>query len=182
MNRNNLVKPKTLLSEFATPMLDDCGLSDLVIVCQGNEFPVHKIMLAGRSEVFKRMLTGDYKEAREGRIELKGVEPHVVKQMIKFIYHDEVAEDAVSWQLFELAEMYDLTRLQQIYLSGLCKNIGVGNCCKILDLAFRSHSEEIFGFAIEFLKKHKNEVAQTEGWEQVKNNKGLIAKIILHVM
>jgi speckle-type POZ protein len=172
-------RPKALFADFGSSLLDDSDFSDAVILCQNREFPVHKVILAGRSEVLKRMLAGDFREAREGKIELHDYEPDVVKHMARFIYKDDVEEEAISWSLFEAAAMFELSDLKQMCLDGLSKDINTENCCTLLEMAFRYDLDKIFDLAMAYFRANKMSVAKTPEWEKMKNNKELMAKIVL---
>ncbi len=51
------VPSPSTLGAFAAPFFDQAGFSDVVVVCQNKTFRCHKIILAGRSDVFKVMLS-----------------------------------------------------------------------------------------------------------------------------
>ena len=54
----------------ATTFLEDTDFTDAVLVCQGEEIPCHRVFMAAKSEVFKKMflqksfLEGNYKNIR----------------------------------------------------------------------------------------------------------------------
>ena len=105
--------PKT--APFLRHVLDR-KFSDLVIECDGNEFPVHRFVLkckpllrphgvgaislvvsifvfTGTSPVFSAMLETDMKETASGRVNLEDVSSECVEQMIEFIYTGTLSVD-----------------------------------------------------------------------------------------
>jgi hypothetical protein len=102
--------------------------------------------------------------------------------MIDFIYSSYVPESAVTWDLFEAAKMYALPGLQDACLLSLRKNLNVNNSCKMLELTFKHGLDELFDFAMAFVKTNKHEVARTDGWTAVTDNSKLLAKILIHLM
>ena len=59
---------------------------DYVLIADGEEMNVHRVVLASCSDYFKVMLTGEMKESREGRVELKGVSASGLKVVVDFAY------------------------------------------------------------------------------------------------
>jgi hypothetical protein len=126
------------------------------------------------------MFKSDFAEAIENKITITAFEPDVVKQLITFIYEDKVDEEAVTWELYNAAKMYEVNRLQQLCLRGLRKKLDLDTCCEMLKSAFVHDLDEIFDFAIVFLKKNKEGVSQTNEWQElVKEYPDVLAKIIL---
>jgi hypothetical protein len=137
------------------------ALSDVVIVCRGREFRVHKAFLADRSPLFLGMLTGDFEEARTGRIVLDRCEPSDVDQLVRFIYRERVT--AVSCGLFELAEMYELHRLKSVCCEGLTANLNANNCADTMKLAYLHSQNELLNSANKFYKNNKDLVTGSDG-------------------
>jgi hypothetical protein len=175
-------EPESSLGKFLAPLLNDVLFIDVNVVCQDKVFSAHKIILAGRSEVFKTMLAGQFKEAKESKIEITSFEPRVVELLLEYIYKDAIAEEDVTWELFHAAKMYELDGLAKLCLTSLRKSICVDNCCAMLESAFLYELEIVFEFAVRFVRKNKKQVAKTEAWSAMKQNHELMAKICLHLM
>jgi hypothetical protein len=59
------------MAEVALPLFRENVLSDVVVECGEKTFDCHKTVLAGRSEIFKAMLTGPFKEGKENKIVIR---------------------------------------------------------------------------------------------------------------
>ncbi len=72
----------TLLTDFAKLLY--CGdYSDIEIHCKDDKVvKCHKNILAGRSDVFKRMLDNDFKEGNSGIIKLDYMDLHIIQVFI----------------------------------------------------------------------------------------------------
>ena len=46
---------------------------DYSLIAEGQELHVHRVVMASCSDYFKVMLTGQMKESREGKVDLKGI-------------------------------------------------------------------------------------------------------------
>ncbi len=104
----------------------------------------------------------------------------MAKVFLEFIYSDDVAEDAVTCDLFDLAKMYDVPKLQNMCLRGLRKNINVDNCSKMLEAANKHDLEDLFSEAMDFFRENKAAVAKTEGWKDLEARPAVLAKIALY--
>ncbi|XP_052120097.1 uncharacterized protein LOC113218321 [Frankliniella occidentalis] len=89
-------------------------LCDVKLVVDGVELDAHRTVLAARSPVLNKMLTGDYKEAREGRVELDldGTSPAALRaavdKFLEYLYTDRIQD----WGDSEI----DLLRLADLYM------------------------------------------------------------------
>ncbi|KAJ2896216.1 hypothetical protein MKZ38_005745 [Zalerion maritima] len=61
-------------------------IPDATVRCGEHEFRVHKVVLAAHSPVFRSMLTGDWKEAKEELVSIDNI-PATVEAMIFYMYH-----------------------------------------------------------------------------------------------
>jgi len=111
--------------ELTTKMLNDRLFTDSKILCGGREFAAHRAVLAAASPVFERMWSTAMSESEKSALEIKDCTPEAVEAMVRYIYTQEVANEADPAQLFELAQKYELqdlaTEMGHRILEGLCK-------------------------------------------------------------
>lgn len=146
----DVLKRKTP-SKFAS-LYKDNMYSDFKIISKNEEFSVHKAILAQSSSVFRAMFDNQMKESLECKVVIDNFEPAVVKQMIHFMYSDEIENDLSQEslkQLFMAAHMYQIEDLKKFSLNELCKS--VKDITELVDVIFflgSEYKEEI----VQFLK------------------------------
>ncbi len=64
--------------------------ADVTLLAGDQEFKVHKNILSERSQFFDAMFHTDMLEKNQERVELKDINPEVVKEMLIFIYRDKI--------------------------------------------------------------------------------------------
>lgn len=90
-----------------------------LVVASGVELPAHRTVLAARSAAFNKMLTGDFKEARELRVNL-GLEETspaackaAIEKFLEYLYTDRIQDWGESEvELLKLADMYMVEELR----------------------------------------------------------------------
>ncbi|KAK2777816.1 hypothetical protein FQN52_000823 [Onygenales sp. PD_12] len=115
----NLAEVETLRGNLKK-CLKTSQFTDLVIKTREKEHKVHKIIICGQSTVFSRMLSGDWKEAKEGVVNLMDDHPTAVEAMINFMYtfkyHNKNEEEWEStlfhFRVYEVAEKYSVAPLE----------------------------------------------------------------------
>ncbi|KAK3917239.1 Kelch-like ECH-associated protein 1B [Frankliniella fusca] len=91
----------------------DGNLCDVKLVVEGIELSAHRVVLAARSPVLNKMLTGSFKEAAERCVKLEDCSREVVEKFLEFLYTDLViAWESCVVELMELADMYDVPKLR----------------------------------------------------------------------
>ena len=67
---------------------------------KNQKFEVHKSILIARSDVFAAMLQSDsLSETRDNQLTIKDIKPDALKEMLRFLYTDEVAHSLVPLRL-----------------------------------------------------------------------------------
>ncbi|KAK3917240.1 Protein maternal effect lethal 26 [Frankliniella fusca] len=89
------------------------NLCDVKLVVDGVELPAHRSVLAVRSPVLNNMLTGDYVEAREGRVELVDFSRAAVEKFLEYLYTDQIQDwGDMELDLLQLADKYMVPKLR----------------------------------------------------------------------
>ncbi len=123
--------------------------SDFTIEVKGKALFAHKAILASRSPYFARMLRIDMKEKRENKVVIDDFEPHVIEEMLEFIYTGTSPKlTSMADKLLPAADKYELFRLKS-----LCEDAIVvtnENCIKTLLMADQNSAEKLERKAIEY--------------------------------
>ena len=77
---------------FASPWKE----SDVILVVQDTEFHVHRQILALQSPVFKTMFNGNFKEANQKKITLKGKDREDMLQFLKLLYPPSLIDETLT--------------------------------------------------------------------------------------
>ncbi|XP_053390794.1 BTB/POZ domain-containing protein 17-like [Mercenaria mercenaria] len=101
-------------------------LSDITLVVGGRKFYAHKLILVRASDVFERMLTGDWSET--GKKELELIEEQmcvgVFPRFLKFLYSCNIKLNLEnSLPVLVLADKYNISDLQNVCISFACAHI-----------------------------------------------------------
>jgi len=101
------------LAEDLKRTLEEGRNCDVKLVCEGEEIPVHSLIISARSRVFATMLETDMKERKSGIITIQGgASVEVVKQLVRFLYSDQTDKRFVMFEeLLLLAHMYEIQAL-----------------------------------------------------------------------
>uniref|UniRef100_A0AAY4DHM1 BTB domain-containing protein n=1 Tax=Denticeps clupeoides TaxID=299321 RepID=A0AAY4DHM1_9TELE len=147
---------------------DQSLLPDCSLVVGGQEFQAHKAILAARCPVFRAMFTHDMKERQTNRVEIQGVEPEVLRELVTFIYCGKAPNiQDMAADLLVAADMYLLDRLKRMCEEVLRRSLTVENAAEILIIADLHLTPELKEEAITFINSHFSDVLRTPGWKTV---------------
>ncbi|KAI1391853.1 BTB/POZ protein [Hypoxylon trugodes] len=119
--------------------------SDLIITCRGKQYKVHKAVVCPRSEFFATACRGNFKEARDGRIDLPEDDPAIVEKMIFYLYNlDYTTSQTTTPSLVVHARVYALA---EKYLIGGLKATALTKFRAIVDNISSSSDEQRLDFA-----------------------------------
>lgn len=127
---------------------------------------VHRYMLQSRSGVFYAMLDGP--GAERTHIALHDVKPKVFWQLLRYLYYEELYPDSETvFELLSLAEKYDVVAARDVCLRFLHGCFTVKTACDILETAHRYDDQELDKECQLFIRKHGDDVIQTEGMDRL---------------
>ncbi|KAI0127529.1 hypothetical protein BJ170DRAFT_722747 [Xylariales sp. AK1849] len=103
-------------------LLESGLLADVTVKCGSREWKLHKIIITTRSEWFRKALTGNFVEAKEGVVVLdKNEDPEAINDVITWLYtrdfsanrfNDENQMYAACSALYKTADFFGLDELQ----------------------------------------------------------------------
>lgn len=156
IKNSSSVKVDVPKSELNAKFVFICGerlLTDFKIICQYQEFLVHKVVLAYSSPVFQKLLETPMKEAKTNQIAINNFQPNVVELMINYMYSDSEIQEDLSQEtlneLFQAAHMYQLEGLAKFCLKKMCKKAkDISEVVELIAFAGSEYKEEM----VQFLK------------------------------
>uniref|UniRef100_A0A8D1LII3 BTB domain-containing protein n=1 Tax=Sus scrofa TaxID=9823 RepID=A0A8D1LII3_PIG len=126
-----------------------------VSICTGPwEAPCHRTVLASSSPYFRAMFCSNFRESREAKVQLKGIDSATLERIILYVYTGEARITAETvLPLMEAASMLQYPKLLEACSSYLQSQLTPGNCLGMVRLS------EVF--SCEPLRRKAREVALT---------------------
>lgn len=118
--------------------VSDKTFSDFTFKCSDEvNVPVHRVVLAGKSTVFKNMFTVDMVEKRKKTATLPDIDSATLKKVLSFMYTDST--DQMSLEMIKnvlyAAEKYELSNLSSHCCQVLNQMLSQQNVCEVLKIA-----------------------------------------------
>ena len=159
---SNLLKAESSnsrLSREISSCFKSRDFSDCIIACGSKEFYCHKVILAGRSTVFKAMFLNDLDESISGKVEIEDLDEDAVEEMLNYIYSGTVKKfEGLADKLLTAADKYDLSELKEECELYLCEKISISNVCDLLIIAYLHSCTSLQSAALQFLSTNGRNV------------------------
>lgn len=138
-------------------------LCDVMLKVEGQDFPVHRIVLAACSDYFCAMFTNEMCEAKKSIVELLDIPASVIEVLLDFVYTETVNVSVENVQeLLPAACLLQLNGVKQACSEFLEKQLDPSNCLGIRIFA-ENHSCETLQQAAElFTFKYFEDVIRHE--------------------
>ena len=147
-------------------VLNEGLFSDVIVVADEREFPVHRAILAQRSNVFRAMFEVDMAEKRDNRVVIEDLSASAISDLLTFIYTDSAPNiKELAQELLAAAEKYNIPRLKAVCETELAKCLNIDN---VIDRLIESETYRAFQLkdaALQWIAKHAPDVVNTESWE-----------------
>uniref|UniRef100_A0A0K0G3X7 Speckle-type POZ protein-like (inferred by orthology to a human protein) n=1 Tax=Strongyloides venezuelensis TaxID=75913 RepID=A0A0K0G3X7_STRVS len=163
----NITIPQSKLSLDYGNLYDSPLFFDCVIKVEDTEIRVHKVVLAARSPVFYNIFNSKSDESQTNIIEIKDFNVEVVKEMLKYIYTDEVSDiQNMANQMFEIASKYELHRLKAISEQFMCNSLSIENVCEGFALSDQYPTERLKKCCQKLILENIEYLKETKEWEK----------------
>lgn len=137
--------------------------SDVTFIVQNTKIPAHRSLLAVRSEYFRAMLFGGLAESKQDEIRLE-IPLEAFKVILRYIYTGHMSlfqlKDEHILETLDLAKEYGFGALEKMIWLYLKGNIGLENCCAILDAAHLYGLEELIKACLSFMDRNSTKLLQ----------------------
>ncbi|CAD5222836.1 unnamed protein product [Bursaphelenchus xylophilus] len=151
---------------FEDKLYNQPRLSDLVVSVGEQKFYVSKHQLAKKSPVFETMFLSDFKEAKEGVLNLHDEDPEAVEAMLKHIYMNTKIKDfELARRVVPLAHRYELLALKDECELILLEKVTFKSAIEVLYLANQLDLKLLFIKSSQVLYFESN-LNNTEGTNQ----------------
>lgn len=154
--------------------------SDITIKCGGKIFPCHKIILASRSPVFKKMFDSDMVEKRTGSVEIKNMTPEVLEGLLEYIYTCLPSRriHMIAKELLAASDQYQIDKLKELCQLNLCSNTEVGNCIELLVLADLYRASTLKSHTLEFVSQNMDKINISECKKTLVSHPSLLFEVM----
>eukprot|EP00092_Neocalanus_flemingeri_P095181 GFUD01121090.1.p1 GENE.GFUD01121090.1~~GFUD01121090.1.p1 ORF type:complete len:361 (-),score=82.37 GFUD01121090.1:66-1148(-) len=148
-------------------------ISDLVIVCHGKVFKCHKTILCARSDVFKKMLSGDTLENLNREVPIEDSSAEAVDEMLKYIYTGEIPDydklGVLNIELLHLAEKYHLDPLKFACGGSIVTSLTISTCISdfITVERYFPPDSSVRKKVDQFLRCNAEQVVECEAWDDL---------------
>lgn len=158
---------------------------DFTILCGGEKFPCHKVILASRSEVLKAMLVNETDEKLKCQAEVKDARPPIVKVMLDFIYQGKIPVNIkdICGDTLYLATKYDLPGLVEACEVSLFDTLCKENALATLVIIDRHCPESVTRKkVIKYIAENILDIIDSQDWDRFAKEHSLIVKDVMKSM
>ena len=171
----------SLLNTFQQLCMNE-KLSDVKLVCDGQEFPCHKFMLSARSQVFQAMFSSDLEENASEMINIEDFDVDTIKSFLKYLYTDKFEDDSVNCELLRIADKYDVKGLVQSCVNHIEKKMTLENILEVIYNAFLIDNKELLKASTEFILENRGQIQRDSQWDEIQKNNPEIGMKIMNLI
>ena len=167
-----------VLSKFGRMFLDP-QLSDCVILCQGEEFRVHKFALFSQSPVFAAMFQAGMSESVKGEIRVDDTDKDVLKEMLRYMYSAKVEDSFTKYKdLLVVSNKYQVQDLIKYCGTRLVESLNKDNVLQIGVFAELHNAEDLMKECVKFIMDYKDDIFNENWKDVVKESPKMMQEII----
>jgi len=151
-------------------MVNNDQFADIRFAVDGRIVHAHKTILFARSEYFRRMLTGGYRESADDTIEIQGVSHSVFVAVLTFLYTGKTPRrlsPQLAMDLLEVSNLYGIEPLKKICADQVARNLQVDNVASVLEAADSYGAAALRGACVDFIVLHLAEVVRTDAFKDL---------------
>ena len=138
-------------------------LSNCSVFIEDKEFRIHKEILAAKSPVFLSIFDTEMKEKREKQITIEDMEADVFREMLRYIYTNNVNNlNAYAETFLRAADKYDMPKLKLLCVDELSRSLTIENAIHILMFADKFNESILKERAVKFIGINIRSILETE--------------------
>jgi len=170
---SNLHNSYKTISENYDKLFLSKEMSDVQIKCGDQTFDAHQVILSARSPVFRTMLQTEMKERRTGLIEIKDLDPIIIREVLKYIYtgkmcisDDKTSDSNIVTGILEAADKYQLDILAEMCGDILLSTITPENALELLTLGDMYGAEGLKKHALDLVVSNMKTILGSDEWKE----------------
>ena len=159
--------------------LNDPALSDLQVRVGGTTYHVHRTILALRSPMFRAMLTGGYKEEKDGVVEIDNFPPEHFHAVLEWAYTGQATMTASTvLGVLRAADYCQFDDLVHECRQLAIRFVDAENLVALLRTALHFGEDSVTHACLAFWASHPTEVMGTLGWNKATTD--AMCKLLSH--
>lgn len=110
---------------------------DVTFKVENKEIQAHKVILAARSPVFKKMFAAKMKEAQTNKVTISDISSDTFEEMLRYIYTGKTSEmfSTVAMELLGASHKYEIRGLKKLCEAEISRNLTEENAGAVFKLA-----------------------------------------------
>lgn len=146
--------------------------TDVCIQVDQQEFPVHKCVLTSFSPYFRAMFTAGLSETDKKVVQLQGVEPEMIRNLVEFAYTGSITINKHNVQnLLSAANLLEVLQVRDACCQFLDRNMDETNCLGIHCFAEVHACTELMHRAKSFVLKHFKDIVDGDEFLNISESK-----------
>ena len=186
---DNIENPEDMQKKAALALREDYAtlrrslfMSDVTIVCEGERFPAHKLILSARSKVFAAMFSQKIRiEEQQQEVDIKVLDMLTMERLLTFLYDATLAEDIPFEEYVKLhkaANEYQVPSLADACVVMLEKRVNQGNAISGAIFASLNKIPKLKNEAIRAIANTGAALSSMEGYEELRGYPDLLIEIV----
>ena len=172
--------PDPQLSTDLAKLLNSSEFCDVVIDCDGEQFPCTKAILAARSPLFDCMFRNGFGDLEPPKpLIIKNTTPDVMKILLEFIYTDKIPDfKGNNIQAIDVligANTYGLYRLKAATEEEVLKTLSLNRVCNVLQIAHCHLALQAKKVATDYFRRFSSSIIKTDAWTELERNNPKLA-------
>lgn len=168
-------------------MVNNDQFSDIRFRVDGHVVHAHKTILFARSEYFRRMLTGGYREAADEVIEIQAVGHDAFLCVLSFLYTGKLPREfrqALSPQLavdlLGVANLYGIEPLKRLCADIITRNLHPENAAAVLEAAEAHGTPQLRAACTDFIIANFGAVVRSDAFREL--IRAETRDLVLHIL
>jgi hypothetical protein len=157
------LKTQSFLSSDVEAFIQDESTKDFKIIIEGQEFPVHKFLLAARSPTLAELLKNN---PEVENLNLVDISVEIFEKILKFLYTDELpGDDGTNFlHLFAAAGKLKIEELKNYAAAKIIDKIDPENAFEVLNQSHKYKVTVLWEKAFEEIKKKYKNIEIKDEW------------------
>ncbi|XP_061112414.1 kelch-like protein 38 isoform X2 [Conger conger] len=142
--------------------------TDVLLCSDGEEIPCHRTVLVSSSPYFRAMFCSNFRERHQARVDLKGINPEVLGNIVDYVYTGSVSITIEKvLPLMQAASMLQYPRLFEACSTFLQEQLNTDNCLSMMRLSEILHCGSLREKARDMAVCSFSDVAASEDFREL---------------